>query len=73
MNLKLNLGSVMLFLNQNFILSEKVRAKCVVDEFLDGNPSIIEIQTYVQMARNDLALNKNDVYSQEIIKLLSGE
>lgn len=63
----------MLFLNQNFILSEKVRAKCVVDEFLDGNPSIIEIQTYVQMARNDLALNKNDVYSQEIIKLLSGE
>lgn len=62
-----------MILNKHFILSEQVRAKCSVDEFLNDQPSIFEIQTYVQMARNDLNQNNNDVYSKEIIRLLSGD
>lgn len=58
--------------NSSFIVSEKIRAKCAVDEFLDTNPSLIEIQTYIQMARNDLKANPQDLYSKEIITILSG-
>ena len=54
-------------------MSEKVRARTSVDEFLSSNPSIIEIQTYIQVARNILALNKNDIYSKEIIRILSDD
>lgn len=55
------------------IIGEKLRAKIAVDEFLADMPSIFEIQTYVQMARNDLANNPNDFYAKHIIYLLEGD
>lgn len=63
----------MLFYNQNYIVAEQVRAKQSVDDFLNSEPSIIEIQAYVQIARNDLLANPQDIYTKEVIRLLSGE
>lgn len=62
-----------MFYNQHTIISEKLRAKISVDEFLADSPSIFEIQAYVQMARNDLTTNPNDIYAKHIIYLLSGD
>lgn len=59
--------------SNSFIIGEKVRAKASVDEFLETEPSIFEIQTYVQMARNDLKNDPSSIYAKEIIKLLSGD
>lgn len=62
-----------IFYNQHTIISEKLRAKIAVDEFLETQPSIFEVQTYIQMARNDLASNPNDIYAKHVIQLLSGD
>jgi hypothetical protein len=59
--------------NQQTIISEKFRAQISVDEFLDSRPSIFEIQAYIQMARNDLVTNPNDIYAAHVIRLLSGD
>jgi hypothetical protein len=63
----------MVLYNKFFEVGEKIRAKMSVDEFLKDNPSIFEIQAYVQMARNDLIANPGEIYAKEVIKLLSGE
>lgn len=60
-------------ISQSKIVIERIRARVSVNEFLSDNPSIFEIQTYVQMARNDLEKNKHDIYAEEIIKLLSDD
>lgn len=62
----------MSFWDSKTLISEKLKASMAVEEFLLDNPSIIEIQTYIQMARNDLESNPYDIYAQEIINLLSG-
>lgn len=55
------------------ILIERIRAQVAVNEFLADNPSIFEIQTYIQMARNDLNINKHDEFAKEVIKILSDD
>ena len=70
--LKLKIFIDMIY-NQQTIISEKFRAQLSVDEFLDGQPSIFEIQAYIQMARNDLISNPNDIYAAHVIRLLSGD
>lgn len=59
--------------NAGYTVSEQIRAMISVDEFLDTQPSVIDIQTYIQMARNDLLANPNDAYAKHVIKLLSGD
>ena len=59
-------------LNYNYIMAERVRAKMSYDEFIADKPSVIEIQTYLEMARSDFRQHQ-DPYSEEIIKLISGE
>lgn len=59
--------------NAGYTVSEQIRAMISVDEFLDTQPSVIDIQTYIQMARNDLSANPNDEYAKHVIKLLSGD
>lgn len=59
--------------NAGYTVSEQIRAMISVDEFLDTQPSVIDIQTYIQMARNDLLANPNDEYAKHVIKLLSGD
>lgn len=55
------------------LLLEKLRAQMAVDEFMDSNPSVMDIQTYIDMARQDLRNNKYDIYAQEIINLLADD
>lgn len=60
-------------LNGDKILLERIRAHMAVNEFLADCPSIFEIQTYIQMARNDLKINEHDEFAKEVIKILSDD
>lgn len=60
-------------LSTETMLIEKVRAQLAVDEFMSTNPSVMDIQTYIDMARSDLRINKHDLYAQEIINLLADD